>query len=63
VAKSSFKLQYIFYGVGIVFLFATILYFSYEYLFNLSTLAKTLILGCLVVVFFFAGDLLQERDI
>ena len=45
------KAEYIFYVIGIIFLFATIAYFSYEYLFSLSNLAKTVILICLVALF------------
>ncbi|MBS3127553.1 hypothetical protein J4410_00215 [Candidatus Woesearchaeota archaeon] len=58
-----FKAEYVFYVIGIIFLFATLAYFSYEYLFNLSDLAKTIILLCLAVVFFFLGDFMKERGI
>lgn len=57
------KAQYIFYVIGIIFLFATIAYFSYEYLFSLSNIVKTIILVCSVIVFFFAADFMAERDI
>mgnify|MGYP006293251347 CR=1 FL=1 len=57
------KAQYIFYTIGIIFLFATIAYFSYEYLFSLSDAVKTIILICLTIVFFFVADLMAERDI
>ncbi|MBI2129599.1 hypothetical protein HYU07_05145 [Candidatus Woesearchaeota archaeon] len=55
--------QYIFYIIGIIFLFITVAYFSYEYLFSLSNVVKTIILICLIVVFFFAADFMAERDI
>lgn len=61
--KAEVKAQYIFYFIGIVFLFATIAYFSYEYLFSLSDLVKTIILLCLVVIFFFLADYMAERDV
>ena len=46
--NSMFKAQYVFYIIGIIFLFATLAYFSYEYLFNLSDIAKTIVLICLI---------------
>lgn len=57
------KVQYIFYILGIIFLFATVAYFSYEYLFSLADEIKTIILICLVIIFFFVGDFMAERDI
>ncbi len=61
--ESRVEAQYIFYIIGIVFLFATVAYFSYEYLFSLSDVAKTAILTCLVVVFFVMGSVMSERGI
>ena len=55
--------QHIFYVIGIIFLFATIAYFSYEYLFALSDMVKTVILICATIIFFFVADALAERDI
>lgn len=57
------KVQYIFYVIGIVFLFSTVAYFSYEYLFSLSNVVKTVILVCLSIMFFFVGDFLKERGV
>ena len=57
------KAQYIFYVIGIIFLFVTVAYFSYEYLFSLADAVKAVILGCLVVVFFFVAAFMAERDI
>lgn len=57
------KPQYIFYVIGIVFVFATVAYFSYEYLFELLDVTKAIILGALSVVFFFVADFLAERDV
>lgn len=57
------KAEYIFYILGIIFLFATVAYFSYEYLFSLSDIVKTIILVCLVVASFFVADWMAERDI
>lgn len=57
------KAQYIFYVIGIVFLFATISYFAYQYLFDLSDSVKTIVLVLLTIVFFFVADYMRERDI
>jgi len=57
------KAEYIFYGIGIVFLFATISYFSYQYLFNLSDSIKTAILVFSAIAFFFIADFMAERGI
>lgn len=57
------KIEYIFYAIGIIFLFSTVAYFSYEYLFNLSDIAKTIILICLTIIFFFIADLMEGKNI
>ena len=57
------KAQYIFYIIGIIFLFATIAYFSYEYLFSLSDPVKAIVLVCLTIAFFFLADYMSGREI
>ncbi len=57
------KIQYIFYVLGIIFLFITVAYFSYEYVFNLSDSLKTVILICLIIVFFFLADFLAGKGV
>lgn len=57
------KFQYLFYVVGIVFLFATLSYFSYNYLFGLADLIKAVILLLLIVIFFVLGEVMEEKDI
>ncbi len=57
------KLQYLFYVIGIVFLFATISYFAYNYLFDLSDGIKTVVLFLLVIVFFVVGEVFFEKDL
>ena len=61
--KGEVKAQYIFYIIGIVFLFATVAYFSYGYFFNLSDIIKAIILVCLTIVFFFVADFMAEREV
>ncbi len=56
------NMQHLFFIVGIVFLLATIAYFSYSYVFSLAKEIKTAILALLVVAFFFSGEFLKERD-
>jgi hypothetical protein len=57
------KMQVLFFILGIIFLFSAVAYFSYEYLFSLSDAVKTIILICLCVIFFFAGEVMREREI
>ncbi|VVB78061.1 Uncharacterised protein [uncultured archaeon] len=57
------KLQYLFYIIGIIFLFATIAYFSYNYLFSLPDEIKTIILILGVIVFFVLGEVFWEKDL
>jgi len=57
------KLQYLFYVLAIIFLFATIIYFAYEYLATIPKWVKTLILVLLIIVFFFIGEFMKERDV
>jgi len=57
------KFQNLFYIIGIIFLFATASYFSYNYLFNLSDSLKTIMLVLLIIIFFVIGGLFEERDI
>lgn len=57
------NLQYLFYVLGIVFLFATVSYFAYNYLFSLPDSIKAVILFLLVIVFFVFGEVMEESDI
>lgn len=53
----------VFYTVGIIFALATILYFTWEYLFDLSRSLKVIILALLTVFFWFMAAHLKERDL
>ncbi|MBI4438982.1 hypothetical protein HY640_03570 [Candidatus Woesearchaeota archaeon] len=55
------QMQHLFFVVGIIFLFASVSYFSYQYVFSLSKEIKTAILALLVVAFFFGGELMKEK--
>jgi len=56
------KLEYLFYVLGIIFIFATVAYFSYNYLFNLSDGIKLIILILAMIVFFVLGEVFWEKD-
>jgi len=56
------KISLLFYIIGIIFFIATVAYFAHEYIFDLSRTVKTIILLCLIVIFYFCGDFLRERD-
>ena len=57
------KMQYVFYVLGIAFLFATVAYFSYEYLFDLADIVKVIILICLTIAFFVVADIMGDKKI
>jgi len=57
------KLQYLFYILGIIFLFATVSYFAYNYLFDLPDSIKTVILLLAMIVFFVLGEVMWEKNI
>jgi hypothetical protein len=57
------KLHYLFFILGIIFLFATVAYFSYNYLFDLPDSLKTVILILGVVIFFVLGEVMWEKEI
>jgi len=57
------KTEYIFYTVGIIFLIAAILYFTWDYLFQLSKAFKITVLILLTLFFYFLANFLKERDI
>jgi len=57
------NLQYLFYVLGIIFLFATVSYFAYNYLFSLSDGVKTVILVLLAIAFFMAGEVMEGHDV
>src|SRR3989344_4632157 len=57
------KTDTVFYGVGILFALATILYFTWEYLFDLARSLKIIILALLTLFFWFMAGYLKERDV
>ncbi len=61
--KGSLKAEYIFYTVGIIFMIAAILYFTWEYLFQLARSFKIAALVLLTLFFYFVANWLRERDL
>ena len=56
------KTDIVFYTVGVIFALATILYFTWEYLFDLSRSLKVVILVLLTLFFWFIAAYLRECD-
>jgi hypothetical protein len=57
------KTEYIFYTVGIIFMIAAVLYFTWDYLFQLARSLKVVALLLLTLFFYFMANLLKERDL
>ncbi len=57
------KTEYIFYTVGIIFMIAAVLYFTWDYLFQLARSLKIAALLLLTLFFYFIANLLKERDL
>jgi len=56
------KMQNLFYGIGIVFIFISIWYFAGEYLMNLDKGVKSILLFCSVIVTFIIAEVLRELN-
>ena len=56
------KTEYIFYTVGIIFMIAAVLYFTWEYLFQLARSLKIVALILLTLFFYFMANFLKESD-
>ncbi len=57
------KTEYIFYTVGIIFMIAAVLYFTWDYLFQLARSLKIVSLILLTMFFYFIANDLKERDL
>ena len=55
--------SYVFYTVGVLFAVATVLYFTWEYLFELAKSLKLLALVLLTLFFWFLARYLAGRDV
>lgn len=54
--------EYIFYTVGIIFMIAAVLYFTWDYLFQLARSLKVVALLLLTMFFYFMANWLKERE-
>ena len=54
------KTEYIFYTVGIIFMIAAILYYTWEYLFLLARSMKIVSLVLLTLFFYFIANYMKE---
>jgi len=57
------RLEYLFYVLGIIFLFITVWYFARDIFANLDDRIKTVIFILLIVIFFIAGEVMWEKDV
>ncbi|MEM3154566.1 MAG: hypothetical protein QW165_03325 [Candidatus Woesearchaeota archaeon] len=57
------KTEYLFYTVGIIFMIAAVLYFTWDYLFQLARSLKIVSLMLLTLFFYFMANFLRERDL
>jgi len=57
------KVQYVFYIVGVIFIFASVIYFAKEFIQELPDGIKLLLLIVSVLVSFFAAEMLRGSDI
>lgn len=60
---ATMSTEYIFYTVGIIFMIAAVLYFTWDYLFALARSFKVTTLILLTLFFYFGANYLKERDI
>jgi len=57
------KLHYIFYIVGIIFIFASVIYFAREFINELPDAIKLIILIASVIITFVVAELLRGNDL
>lgn len=57
------KTEHIFYTIGIIFAIAAVLYFAWEYLFQLARPFKLTVLFLLTIAFYTFANYLKERDV
>ena len=57
------RVEYIFYTVGAIFAIAAVIYFTWEYLFELGRPLKIFALALLTIAFYTFANYLRRRDI
>jgi len=56
-------IENIFYTIGVVLAIIAVVYFTWEYIVNLSNLAKLIIMIALFIMFFFIARDLERRNL
>ena len=57
------KLHHIFYIFGIIFIFASVIYFTYEFILDLPDPIKFVLLAVVTVVVFIIGEFFRGADL
>lgn len=63
ITMKEMKVEYIFYAVGVIFAIAAVVYFTWEYLFELGRPLKITVLLLLTLAFYFLANYLRRRGI
>jgi hypothetical protein len=59
---NTMKIQYAFYIVGVIFIFATVIYFVREYIDLMADSLKLVLLLVSIIVTFVVAEILREYD-
>ena len=57
------KMETIFYILGVIFIFASILYFTWEFITDLPDPVKLAVLIVATAITFIAGEMMREADL
>jgi len=57
------KLQYIFYILGVLFIFGAVWYFAREFIKDLPDILKLIILAVAIIISFFIAEILRGKDL
>ena len=57
------KMETIFYVLGVIFIFASILYFAWEFITDLPEPVKLAVLIVATAITFIAGEMMREADL
>lgn len=57
------KLEMIFYILGVIFIFASVLYFAWEFITDLPDPIKLAILIVATIIMFVVGEIMRETDL
>ena len=57
------KIQYLFYIVGVIFVFATVWYFAKEYIAQFPNIIKLILLVVSIVILYVVAEFMRRADI